>query len=130
MYTSSIAARIVESVLRIAKAQPACEVLKVRLRIGDLIFIEAERLRFCYRSMVRATPLENSVLKIERVPPRIECTHCNYAGEPKYWEHPLMPAAVPTLECPQCSKAAKATRGLECQLKSVQLFNPEAAQAA
>ena len=130
MQTSTLAARIVESVLEIAKAQPAREIIKVRLRIGDLIFIEAEQLRFCYRSMVRETPLENSVLKIERVPPTVRCSHCQYTGEPKYWEHPLTGTAVPTLECPKCGKAATATGGFECQIKSVQLFNPQAAQVA
>jgi hydrogenase nickel incorporation protein HypA/HybF len=130
MEISSLTARIVENVLEIAKAQPACEITKVRLRLGDLIFIEAEQLRFCYRSMVRKTPLENSVLKIERVPPTVQCSHCHYVGDPKYWQHPFMSVAVPTLECPHCGKAAQATRGLECQIRSVQLFNPAAAKAA
>ena len=119
-----------ESVLEIAKVQPTCEVIKVRLQLGDLIFIEAEQLRFCYRSMVRKTSLENSVLKIERVPPTVQCSHCQYVGDPKYWQHPFMSVSIPTLECPHCGKAVQAARGLECQIKSVQFFNPAAEQAA
>ena len=127
MHEFSIATQIVESVLDFARERQAGEVLRVRLQIGDLTCIQTEQLTFCFNSITRETPMAKTLLEIEPVAARVRCPHCSYQGRPRYWKDALVAATIPTLQCPQCGKAAEATRGHECEIKSVQFVgrNPE-----
>ncbi len=119
MHEFSLATQIVESVREFTETHAAGEVLKVRLRVGELTCVEAEQLRFCFNSITRETVLEKAVLEIELVTAVVHCQHCAYNGPPKYWDGALAGTTIPTLQCPHCGRAAEATQGHECEIKSV-----------
>lgn len=112
-----------ESVLEFAQAQGAGEVLKVRLRVGELACVEEEQLRFCFHSITRETVMEKAELEIEPCAAVVHCLHCNYEGPPKYWEGAIAGTLVPTLQCPRCSRGADAVKGHEFEIKSVQFIH-------
>jgi len=119
MHEFSIASSIVESVLDFVQARQVRKVMEVRLAVGELTCVEEEQLRFCYMSITRETPIEESALSIEEVPARVKCRSCGYVGGPKYWEDALYLTPVPTLQCPQCGKAVEAEQGNECAIKTI-----------
>lgn len=53
------------------------------------------------------------------MPAAVRCPHCAYEGSPKYWEGALSAALVPTLQCPECGRAAEAVAGHDCAIKSI-----------
>ena len=120
MHELSIASSIVEGVLSFAELHRVTKVLTVRLAVGELTCVELEQLRFCYTAVVRETAIEESALEIDRVEARVACPHCAYQGAPKYWEDALFEARVPTLQCPDCGRAAEATQGHECAIRTIQ----------
>jgi hydrogenase nickel incorporation protein HypA/HybF len=120
MHEFSIATQIMESVLEFAEAHQPGEVVKVRLEVGELTCVEPEQLKFCYDSIKTNTVLKTSVLEISMAAAVVKCPHCKYEGAPKYWDDARAAAAIPTLQCPQCGKAAEAVSGHDCAIKSVQ----------
>lgn len=119
MHELSIASSIVEGVLAFVELHEVTRVLTVRLAVGELTCVEAEQLRFCYTAVAKETAIEASALEIDRVEAVVSCRHCSYHGAPKYWEDALSGGSVPTLQCPECGKAAEATRGHECSIKAI-----------
>jgi len=119
MHELSIASSLVESVLNIVNAPPKKKIMRVLLQIGELTCIEPEQLQFCYTAVTKDTAIEGATLEIERVPAMVACPQCGYAGAPKYWEDALAAAAVATLECPSCGKAAEATQGHDCTIRTI-----------
>ena len=120
MHELSIAASIVESVLEFIQSHQVNSVLKVRLAVGELTCVQADQLKFCYESVARETAIGDSMLEIEEVPARVKCTHCRYEEAPKYWMDSISDAPIPTLQCPECGKAADAAQGHECAIKTIQ----------
>lgn len=119
MHELSIASTVLENVLEFVDAHEIKKVLQVRLLIGELVRLEAEQLRFCYDAITRQSPLEDSILEIEMMPAQVNCPHCSYQGQPKYWEDPSFLAPVPTVQCPQCGRTVNAIHGHECEIKAI-----------
>jgi hydrogenase nickel incorporation protein HypA/HybF len=119
MHELSIASTLMENVLDFAASPPPKRILKVLLQIGELTCVEPDQLKFCYESVTKETPIEDSELEIERVDAQVACPHCGYAGAPKYWEDALSAGRVATLECPQCGKAAETTHGHDCTIRTI-----------
>jgi hydrogenase nickel incorporation protein HypA/HybF len=119
MHELSIASTLVDSVLDFANSPPPKKVLKVLLQIGELTCVEPEQLQFCYSSVIHETAIRDSILEIERVPAEVKCSHCGYAGKPKYWEDALSAAPVATLQCPDCGKAVETTNGHDCTIRTI-----------
>jgi hydrogenase nickel incorporation protein HypA/HybF len=120
MHELSIASAVVESVLEFLDAHEAKKVLRVRLAVGELSYVEAEQLRFCYTAITQETAMENSTLDIETVAAVVACPHCSYRGRPKYWEDALSAAPIPTLECPECRAAVEPVEGNDCAIRTIQ----------
>jgi len=123
MHELSIAATIVESVLKFVTEHEISQVRAVRLEVGELTCVQHDQLRFCYESLAGQTEIKGSDLEIELVRAQVKCPHCNYQGPPRYWDEALWAESVPTLQCPQCGKAAEAVRGHECGIRSIQYGN-------
>ncbi len=124
MHEFSIASGLVEKLLEFAENNPDKRIVEVRLAIGEFTQIEEEQLRFCYDSIITEMPIAGSRLTIEPVLAQVQCRHCDYSGPPKYWDGALAGTPVPTLECPQCGKAAAASEGEECAIRSVRFTQP------
>jgi hydrogenase nickel incorporation protein HypA/HybF len=123
MHEFSIASGLVEKLLDFAEKNPDKKIVEVRIAIGEFTQIEEEQLSFCYESIITEMPIAGSRLVIEPVLGKVACPNCSYAGPPKYWEGVLTGAPVATLQCPKCGKAAVATEGEECAIRSVR-FKP------
>ncbi|MDQ6808954.1 MAG: hydrogenase maturation nickel metallochaperone HypA [Verrucomicrobiota bacterium] len=119
MHELSIASGLLEKLLDFAEKNADKKIVEVRLAVGELSHIEHEQLRFCYEAITTETPLEGSKLEIEKIDAMVKCPHCGYRGRPKYWDGALSGIPVATLECPSCGKAAEATDGKECAIKSL-----------
>ena len=119
MHEFSIASSIVESVLEFAETRGIGKITGVHLAIGELTCVAEEQLRFCFMSITKETPIEDSTLTIEQVPAVVRCSHCAYLGPPKYWEDALYLTPVPTLQCPECGKAVEAEQGNDCAIKTI-----------
>jgi hydrogenase nickel incorporation protein HypA/HybF len=126
MHEFSIAANLVEKLSEFARENPDKQIREVRLAIGELSHIEHEQLRFCYESITTETPLEGSILNIEKTEALVECSHCSYRGRPKYWDDILAGAPVVTFQCPACGKTVEGIQGRECEIKSLRFFLSEA----
>ena len=124
MHEFSIASGLVERLLDFVEKNPDKKIVEVRVAIGEFTLIEEEQLCFCYQSIISEMPIAGSRLTIETVPGRVTCPHCAYDGPPKYWEGVLHGVPVATLECPGCGKAAEATEGNECAIRSVR-YQPQ-----
>jgi hydrogenase nickel incorporation protein HypA/HybF len=127
MHEFSIASGLVEKLLEFSAQYPDRAVLEVRLELGELSHIDPEQLRFCYESIAKETPLDGSILTIERMPALVNCPHCEYHGRPDYWDDALAIAPVITMRCPHCGKAVEADQGHECAIKSVRLIETHTA---
>ncbi|MDB6066432.1 MAG: hypA [Pedosphaera sp.] len=119
MHELSIVSALVGSILDYVGQHQVGKVLEVRLSVGELTYFEAEQLRFCYSAVSKSTALENSALEVEQVLACVKCPHCCYEGTPKYWQEAPSVKSLPTLQCPRCGKAAEATQGHECTIKSI-----------
>ena len=120
MHELSIASGLVEKLLDFAEKNPDKRIVEVRLAVGELSHIEHEQMRFCYEAITTETQLEGSILEIEKIDAMVKCPHCSYRGRPKYWDGALSGIPVATLACPSCGKAADATDGHECAIRSIQ----------
>jgi hydrogenase nickel incorporation protein HypA/HybF len=119
MHELSIATSIVESVLEFVERHGIKQVVEVRLLLGELMGVEQEQLRFCYSAITKETAIENSTLEFDWIGASVHCPHCDYCGQPKYWDDALSFMPVITLQCPECGKAAEATQGKECAIKAI-----------
>ena len=129
MHEFSIASGLVEKLLDFAEQNPDKKIVEVRVAIGEFTLIEEEQLRFCYESIISEMPIAGSSLTIEPVLGKVACTHCGYNGPPKYWDGILRGVPVATLECPSCGKAAEATEGNECAIRSIR-YQPNVVASA
>ena len=130
MHELSIASGLVEKLLEFSAQNPERAILEVRLEIGELSHIDPEQLRFCYESIAKETPVDGSILTIERVAALGTCSHCMYRGRPDYWDDALAIAPLITMRCPHCGKAVDADQGHECAIKSVRLIETHTAPSA
>ena len=119
MHELSIASSLVESILAFAEQHRVTKVLSVRLAVGELSCVETEQLRFCYAAVTRDTAIDAAALEIDQVEALVKCSHCRYEGSPKYWEDALSAAAIPTLQCPVCGRAAEPIHGHECLIRGI-----------
>jgi hydrogenase nickel incorporation protein HypA/HybF len=119
MHELSIASGLVDKLLDFAEKNPEKKIVEVRLAVGELSHIQHEQLRFSYEAITAETPLEGSTLEIEKIDAMVKCSHCSYRGRPKYWDGALSGIPVATLACPSCGKAAEATDGHECAIRSI-----------
>jgi hydrogenase nickel insertion protein HypA len=119
MHEFSIATAVVEKILEFAQEKQIARVIEVRLAVGELACVEAVQLKFCISAITKETAMEDSAVEIDQVAAEVACPHCSYRGRPKYWEDALSSGPVPTLQCPECGKAAQPSQGQECAIKAI-----------
>lgn len=119
MHELSIASGIVEHVLQFTEERGIRTVLAVRLAVGELAAVHRDQLQFCYDSITRDTPLENSELMFETMKPLVSCRSCSYTGSPKFWEDAIHGIPVATTQCPECGSIAETVQGWECAVKGI-----------
>ena len=119
MHELSIASAVVEKVLQFVEEKQATKVIEVRLALGELSCVEAVQLVFCITAISKETAMEDSAVEVETVDAEVTCPHCAYRGRPKYWEDALSSGPIPTLQCPECGKAAEPSQGQDCAIRTI-----------
>jgi len=119
MHEFSIASGIVETVLTFAEAHGVGKIVEVRMVVGELTCVDTEQLKFCFSAITNDSPLEGAALEIDIADAAVRCPHCEYEGPPKYWDGALSAVLLPTLECPECGRAAEPAAGHDCSIKSI-----------
>ena len=76
MHEMGIANSVLTAVRAEAARYPGCVPQKVGLRIGELVAIDADALRFCFEALIKDTDLESLALEIEISPRRHRCRSC------------------------------------------------------
>ena len=59
---------------------------------------------FCYTAITKETPIEDSVVEIERVAAEVVCSIAIISGPPKYWDEALADTRIATLQCPNAAR--------------------------
>jgi hydrogenase nickel incorporation protein HypA/HybF len=117
----SMTTQIVETVLAEAKKHGAKKVIEVKLVIGKMTFLGTDQIGFSYKILTEDTILKGSKLTIEEKEGTIECPSCGYKGTVPIKDDPAYHIPVPTLQCPECGRAAKIVEGKECTIKSIKM---------
>jgi hydrogenase nickel incorporation protein HypA/HybF len=117
----SMTTQIVETVLAEAKKHGAKKVIEVKLVIGKMTFLGTDQIGFSYKILTEDTILKGSKLTIEEKEGVIECPSCGYKGTVPIKDDPAYHIPVPTLQCPECGRAAKIVEGKECTIKSIKM---------
>jgi hydrogenase nickel incorporation protein HypA/HybF len=119
MHEFSIASGVVEAVLQFAESRGLRQIVEVRMIVGELTCVETDQLKFCFEAITKDSALENASLEIDGGDAVVRCPSCNYEGLPKYWNEAQVNVSFPTLECPECGRAAEPIAGHECSIKSI-----------
>lgn len=115
MHEFSIAARVVEQATQQCRAAGGHRVVAVTLRIGRLVCVDADALRFAFGHLRADTPLAAAVLRIAEVPVRIWCPSCAAEVE--------LPG-IQRLACPACGTTSGDIRaGRELDLASLEIVD-------
>ena len=76
MHELSFAQAILDTVLKIAEEKNAKRVITIHIRLGELLLLNPEQLKFCFDVVSRGTIAEGAKLEIEFIKPKIRCTSC------------------------------------------------------
>ena len=117
MHELSVARSLVELVADHAAREGAERVRSVHVRLGELSGFR-RALYFCFDAVARGTACEGAELRIEDVPLRLHCHHCDATGRPR---------ARYVFRCPACGMpASEVVSGREMQITAVELEFAEA----
>jgi len=72
----SYAQALLDAVLKLAEENNAKKVTAIHLKIGELLLINPEQLKFCFSAISKGTIAEDAELVIEFIKPKIVCTQC------------------------------------------------------
>jgi hydrogenase nickel incorporation protein HypA/HybF len=92
MHEMGIASSVLEAV-RAEAARQGAQPCKVGLRVGELVALDEDALRFCFEAITRDTDLESLQLEIEICPRRHRCTQCQREFIVRDYN----------IRCPQCA---------------------------
>jgi hydrogenase nickel incorporation protein HypA/HybF len=89
----SVAADLLDLVLKTARENGATQVITARIRIGAGSCLNPDSLVFGFEALAAGTLASACRLEVERLPAPVACTSCGWAGER---------LDVAELVCPQC----------------------------
>ncbi|MCX7983617.1 MAG: hydrogenase maturation nickel metallochaperone HypA [Bacteroidetes bacterium] len=76
MHELSIAQSVVEIVTNTVRQENLHRVLVIRMKVGAMVGVVIDSLKFSFQAITVGTPLEQAQLTIEAVPFQIQCTTC------------------------------------------------------
>ena len=93
MHELSVAADLLDLVLKTARENDATTVVTARIRIGAGSCLNPDSLAFGFEALAAGTPASGCRLEIEHLPAPVACPACGWEGER---------LDVAELICPQC----------------------------
>ncbi len=116
MHELQVTQRILDIVLRHAKANDVNKVISIQLKIGELSDLEDEWVQKYFDYLSKDTIAKNAKLKIERTPVVMKCDECGYSFEVNIKE-------VKDIQCPECAhKKSTLMSGREYYIKDMEVI--------
>jgi hydrogenase nickel incorporation protein HypA/HybF len=116
MHELQVTEKILDIVLRHAKANSVNKVLSIQLKIGDLSDLENEWVQRYFDYLSKDTIAENAQLKIERTPVVMKCDSCSNSFEVNIKE-------IKEIECPDCGhKKCSLISGRDYYIKDMEVM--------
>jgi hydrogenase nickel incorporation protein HypA/HybF len=97
MHELAIAQDLLETILQVAKDNNAQTVISARVRAGVCSGVNDESLRFGFDALAEETLARGCDLQIVRVPQKVACQKCEWAGEVLEMRDPFCPECGMTL---------------------------------
>jgi hydrogenase nickel incorporation protein HypA/HybF len=120
MHELGIAQSVIEAVERERLCHAGAKPVKVALRIGELMAIDPEALRFSFDALTRETELQGLELEIQVCPRRQRCLECGAD----------FPVEDFVFECPQCGAThSQCISGEQLELAYLELEEHEPSTA-
>ncbi len=116
MHELQVTEKILDIVLKHAKANSVNKVLSIQLKIGDLSDLENEWVQRYFDYLSKDTIAENAKLKIERAPVVMKCDSCSNSFEVNIKE-------VKDIQCPDCeNKKCSLISGRDYYIKDMEVM--------
>lgn len=116
MHELQVTEKILDIVLRHAKANSVNRVLSIQLKIGDLSDLENEWVQRYFDYLSKDTIAENAQLKIERTPVVMKCDSCSNSFEVNIKE-------IKDIQCPDCGhKKCSLISGRDYYIKDMEVI--------
>lgn len=116
MHELQVTERILDIVLRHAKANSVIKVLSIQLKIGELSDLENEWVQRYFDYLSKDTIAENAQLKIERTPVVMRCDSCSHSFEVNIKE-------IKDIQCPDCgNKKCSLISGRDYYIKDMEVM--------
>jgi hydrogenase nickel incorporation protein HypA/HybF len=116
MHELQVTEKILDIVLRHAKANNVNKVLSIQLKIGDLSDLENEWVQRYFDYLSKDTIAENARLKIERTPVVMKCDACSNSFEVNIKE-------IKDIQCPDCGhKKCSLISGRDYYIKDMEVM--------
>jgi hydrogenase nickel incorporation protein HypA/HybF len=116
MHELQVTERILDIILRHAKANGVSKVISIQLKIGELSDLENEWIQSYFDHLSKGTIAENAKLKIERTPVVMECDDCGHSFEVNIRE-------IKDILCPECAcRKCTLVSGKEYYIKDMEVL--------
>ena len=116
MHELQVTQRILDIVLRHAKANDVNKVISIQLKIGELSDLEDEWVQKYFDYLSKDTIAKNAKLKIERTPVVMKCDKCGHSFEVNIKE-------VRDIQCPECAhEKSTLMSGREYYIKDMEVI--------
>ena len=116
MHELQVTQRILDIVLRHAKANDVNKVISIQLKIGELSDLEDEWVQKYFDYLSKDTIAKNAKLKIERTSVVMKCDECGHSFEVNIKE-------VKDIQCPECAhKKSTLMSGREYYIKDMEVI--------
>jgi len=125
MHEFGIATNIIKSIEKEAKKREGMKVKEVDIKLGTLLGIQPETLKFLLRELSKDSEkifLKNAKIKISKVNPEVQCSskhrsRVNLKVENHSHNFPIL--LIDKLKCPKCGKKAKLLHGDKCIVERI-----------
>lgn len=115
MHEANFTQQIVQSIISELNKYPDYKPKRVKVKVGEMLHLDNENVRFHYDLLTQGTKLEGVNLDLEEIKTIISCKNCHYTGVID--NHHL-------LLCPSCgSSDVKMLSGDEIAIESIDLEN-------
>ena len=116
MHELQVTHRILDIVLRHARANGANMVVSIQLKIGEISDLENEWIQKYFNHISKGTLAENAVLKIEKIPVVLKCNDCAHSFEVNIRQ-------IKDFQCSECAqKKCTIISGSEYNIKSIEVI--------
>ncbi len=125
MHEYSLSQALLDGLTEHLQAHPVeGRVRAIHVRKGELLVLSEEALAEAWRILTEGTAVAGSELRIEKVPVKVRCPECGYAGPVEYATEEGWHFVVPILACPRCEGKAEVIAGRDLAIVGLAVDEP------